>query len=130
MAFGGHLGWVWSVAFRPDGARLASGGEDQFVRIWEVNTGQCLTTLQGPTDGIRSVAFSPDGARLASSSDDGTVRLWEVSTGQCLATLQGYDIGISRLQPRWHPARQWQSRSDGEVGGGKHRKGPEDATRP
>ncbi len=74
----GHTGWVLSVAFSPDGALLASGSNDNTVRLWRVSDGAQLRTLEGHTDEVRSVAFSPDGRLLASGSRDGTVRLWGV----------------------------------------------------
>jgi WD40 repeat protein len=76
------------VAFSPDGKTLVSGSEDQTVRFWNTNTGQCLTILQGHTHGVRSVAFSPDGQIVASGSGDGTIKLWDVQTGKCLKTLR------------------------------------------
>ena len=60
---------VWSVAFSPDGQRLASGGDDQTVKIWDSATGKELLSLKGHA-GRSSVAFSPDGQRLASGSDE------------------------------------------------------------
>ena len=63
----GHSHWVSSVAFSPDGARLASGSGDQKVKIWDANSGECLQTLEGHSDSVSSVAFSPDGARPAST---------------------------------------------------------------
>jgi WD40 repeat protein len=73
----GNTGFVYSVAFGPDGRRLVSGGVDGMVRVWDVDTGQQIgVPLTGHTDGVRSVAFSPDGHRLASGSADTTVRLW------------------------------------------------------
>ena len=72
------------------GQTLASGSEDETIRLWDVSTGQEKATLQGHTGSVWSVSFSPDGQTLASSSGDETIRLWDVSTGQEKATLQGH----------------------------------------
>ncbi len=77
----GHEGWIFTIAFSPDGRLLASGGYDGMIRLWEISTGRELLAISGHTGAVRTVAFSPDGKLLASGSDDETVAVWNVTTG-------------------------------------------------
>jgi len=73
-------GVVNSLAFSPDGTLLASGDsyQDNAVRLWAVDSGELLRTLEGHTHGIEHLTFSPDGQMLVSGSYDGSVRLWGI----------------------------------------------------
>ena len=102
----GHTGWVRSVAFCGNSSNrnrysnrniLASGGGDRTIKIWDVNSGQCLQTLTGHKQRVRSVAFSPDGNKLASGSGDHTIRLWDYEQGQCTKTLHGHSSRLGAL---------------------------------
>jgi serine/threonine protein kinase len=88
---------AWSVAYSPDGARLATGSHDGTVKIWDARTGQELLTLKGHTAEVSSVAYSPDGARLASASGDGTAKVWDARTGRELLTLKGHTAAVSSV---------------------------------
>ncbi|QRV87059.1 WD40 repeat protein [Ceratobasidium sp. AG-Ba] len=79
----GHTNSVWSVAYSPDGAYIASGSSDDTIRMWDAHIGQQVGhPLTGHTDSVRSVAYSPDGAYIASGSYDKTIRMWDAHTGQ------------------------------------------------
>ena len=67
---------VDGVAFSPDGVHIASGSEDNTVRVWDASTGQPVgEPLTGHRSRATSVAFSPDGQVILSGSLDNTMRL-------------------------------------------------------
>ncbi len=88
---------VKSIAFSPDGERLAAGLEDYTIRLWQVADGQLLRTLEGHQGAVRSVVFSPDGTLLASGGQDDTVRLWRMPKGQPLRVLEGHTAWVYSL---------------------------------
>ncbi|KAL5640462.1 hypothetical protein ACGC1H_007644 [Rhizoctonia solani] len=77
---------VRSIAYSPDGTRVAVGCTNKTVRILNAHDGtSLLDPLQGHTDEVLSVAFSPDGKLVASGSSDGTVRVWNSYNGTLIA---------------------------------------------
>jgi energy-coupling factor transporter ATP-binding protein EcfA2 len=90
----GHESSVLSVAFSPDGKTLATGSDDQSVKLWDVSSRQNVATLKGHESSVRSVAFSPDGKTLATGSSDQSVKLWDVSSRQNVATLKGHEDSV------------------------------------
>ncbi len=86
----GHARETWSVAFSPDGRLLASGSDDETVRLWNVSDATELRILRGHRATVTGVAFSPDGKTLASTSLDRSVKLWRVADGEEMKTLQGH----------------------------------------
>lgn len=87
----GHTHMVFPVASSPTGDRIASGGRDRMIRIWDARTGKLIRTLRGHPGVLCDVAWSPDGRRLAAADFGGTVKIWDVDTGRLLLTFY------------WHP---------------------------
>ncbi|EDN71045.1 WD-40 repeat protein [Beggiatoa sp. PS] len=77
-----HTAEIKRLAFNPDGTLLASASYDHNAKLWQVQEGQLLQTLNGHTDKIHAVAFSPDGKMLATASFDGQVGLLTIDTQQ------------------------------------------------
>jgi WD40 repeat protein/serine/threonine protein kinase len=84
-AMGAGPGAVTCIALSPTGDRLATGGHEGVVRVWNTSdwssTGIAVRVHeQGQTE-VQSIAFSPDGTILASASSRGVLRLWDSATG-------------------------------------------------
>ena len=91
--------YFYSVAYRPDGDRLAAGDDENRIHIFYTDhqngNRRHLRTLRGHTSDVYSVAWSPDGRVLASGSADGTVRLWNPENGVNFAILRGHTDDVN-----------------------------------
>lgn len=76
----------YALTFSPCGRFLASGTwwqkgmEKMTICLWQVETGEKITTFWGHTSDIQTLSFSPDGTLLASGSFDGTTLLWDLKS--------------------------------------------------
>jgi len=87
---------LFSVAFSPDGTKVACGG-NHLIHIWALQGDEAPLSLRQHTTWIMGVAFSPDGATLASSSADCTVCLWNVANGSLRAVGHGHSETVYKV---------------------------------
>jgi WD40 repeat protein len=129
---------VWSVAFSPDGSRIAAGSAD--VWEWNAEDGASLGPLSGSGDFVAyRIAYSPDGNRVAATDGHGRVRVWDRKTGRTvpgpkrqpdlkgavfnprspegrsLAVIRGKDVTIEDLNPPAPPSRKLEGHARGRV---------------
>jgi WD40 repeat protein/serine/threonine protein kinase len=89
------LGWS------PDGGKVAAGGQNGTVHVWETVSGRKLRVLRGHKSPVRSVAFSSDGSRVAAWGWDGAIKIWDANTGRLTADVVHPPGGV--LAGAWSP---------------------------
>lgn len=96
-SFQAHNRYGGLIAFDPDNDRLAFGGQDGTVKVWDLFERQSMITLNAHTTPITALGFSGDGLRLATASGDGFLRLWQWEDGEQVAALAIVDEAPQRL---------------------------------
>jgi WD40 repeat protein len=81
---------VLSAVFSPDGKRIAAGGADQSVRVYDRESGKRLWTMKLHGDWVTAVAFSADGRFVASSSKDMNVKVYDAGSGALFTSYTGH----------------------------------------
>ena len=84
--YSNHTDKIRSVAWSPDGTRIASASEDMTVQVWEAMWGSPILTYRKHSNRINGVAWSPDSTHIVSASSDKTAQIWNASTGATVFT--------------------------------------------
>jgi WD40 repeat protein len=94
--FSGHSHYVSVVVVTPDGKRAISGAFDSTVKIWELESGRLLRTLEMDSPGVRALAVTADGRQVICACDSRPTA-WDLETGRHLVTLKGHSDEVEGL---------------------------------
>ncbi|AKG21049.1 WD40 repeat domain-containing serine/threonine-protein kinase [Calothrix sp. 336/3] len=99
----GHPVAVRSLAISPNGQMLASGSDDNTIKLWSLSSGSLLKTLSSPSGILRqstwftSLGFSPDSQILYSGSLDKSLKAWDCNTGKIIRSLKAHADSVMAI---------------------------------
>lgn len=108
----GDSGWVLSLAWNPDGKRLATGTRDEIAKVWDAESGKELLTLIGHSGEVETISWNPDGSQLATGSRDSTAKIWDAMSGKELLTLRLRQEENPIFCVAWSPHGKWLATGD------------------
>jgi WD40 repeat protein len=94
-------GWQVSLAYSPNGKYIISSTGGKTIKMWDVEKGECVKTLEASAGSVSCLAYSPDGKYIVSGSNqpysekpDNNIRIWDAESGKCILTLEGHTKGV------------------------------------
>ncbi|TGZ55738.1 WD repeat-containing protein 69 [Temnothorax longispinosus] len=97
-----HLLPVTNIAFDKLGKRCLTGSYDRTCKVWDIDSGAELFTLEGHKNVVYAVSFNnPTSDKIVTGSFDKTAKVWCSRTGHCLATMWGHDaeVVVAKFSP-------------------------------
>jgi len=78
----GHCDSIYSAALSCDCSSVVTGGCDGILKVWSIESGECIRTLHDQLSSLSGVQISPDGAWVLAKLEN-TEMLWSTRTGEC-----------------------------------------------
>ena len=88
---------ILALAVSADGKKLAAGGTDRMVRVWDLATGKLEHAVENHADWILGVAFTPDGKGLVTASRDKTAKVWDLVNKESLVTFPDHQNIVNNI---------------------------------
>jgi WD40 repeat protein len=107
----GHTAGINTIQL--DKSEIISGSGDRTIKVWSLETGECLKTIQGHTKGIACLQL--DGRRIISGSNDLAVRIFDRATGEEECCLIGHTDLVRCLQVSFADNRIVSGSYDGTI---------------
>jgi WD40 repeat protein/serine/threonine protein kinase len=91
------VGTDQSIAFSPDGRRLACATGEKIISVWDIESGKEVQSLLNPGGTVGIVTFSPDGRQLVTVSEDNTLRAWSPTQGKLMFAIKGGEVSFTSV---------------------------------
>lgn len=96
----GHSQMICFLSWAPDDKRLLSCGNDRTIRLWSIETGQCVRVFERHTEPITACAWMPNGVNFVSGAYDSMILEWDANTGANTASYEARshvnDVAIAK----------------------------------
>ena len=76
---------------------LASGSYDNMIRMWNLESGECVKALNGHFTTVNRL-ITLDSGEIVSCSYDNTIKIWDANDGRCVKTLVGHSHWVKSIQ--------------------------------
>ena len=104
-SFSGYTTYIWSFDYNQNSGRLIAGSYSKKVNIWDFNSGDIETSLEGHEKSVLATCLSPNGKYAVTGSLDRTVRVWDADSGKELKKLERHSENI--LVVKFHPSGKY-----------------------
>jgi mono/diheme cytochrome c family protein len=88
---------ILALAVSNDGKKIATGGTDRIVRVFDADSGKLEHAIENHADWILGVAFTPDAKAIATASRDKTAKLWDLGNKESLLTFPDHQNIVNNV---------------------------------
>jgi WD40 repeat protein len=93
-----HSDTVLGLSFSPCGKYLASCGADRTMKVFDVTSGELISTFEGHTHHVLGVSWQADGRTLATGGADNVVKVWDLPSGDQKKTITGFGKEVTSVE--------------------------------
>ena len=110
-----HSREVWGICLHPSENSLFTGSADGSIRMWDLQSRNCLRIYSVYQSKPFSIALTPDGKKLISGNEDNTIKVWNTETGKCIRTYEGHTDFVTAVSISPDGKRIISGSSDGSM---------------